>query len=39
MLQHVSLEVPPAQVRNCVGFWKLLGFAELAAPHPPWPGE
>jgi catechol 2,3-dioxygenase-like lactoylglutathione lyase family enzyme len=32
MLQHVTLEVKPDQVRDCVGFWALLGFAELTPP-------
>lgn len=32
MLQHVTLEVPPARVRDCVAFWALLGFAEVEPP-------
>jgi catechol 2,3-dioxygenase-like lactoylglutathione lyase family enzyme len=32
MLQHASLEVPPDRVRDCVAFWALLGFTEMAAP-------
>ena len=32
MLQHVTLEVRPDQVRDCVAFWELLGFTEIAAP-------
>jgi catechol 2,3-dioxygenase-like lactoylglutathione lyase family enzyme len=32
MLQHVTLEVTPAQVRDCVAFWELLGFAEVTPP-------
>ena len=32
MLQHVSLEVRPDQVRDCVAFWELLGFAEIEPP-------
>jgi catechol 2,3-dioxygenase-like lactoylglutathione lyase family enzyme len=32
MLQHTSLEVPPDRVRECVAFWELLGFEEMAAP-------
>ena len=32
MLQHVTLEVRPDQVRDCVRFWELLGFAELEPP-------
>ena len=32
MLQHVSLEVRPDHVRDCVAFWELLGFAEIEPP-------
>jgi catechol 2,3-dioxygenase-like lactoylglutathione lyase family enzyme len=32
MLQHVTLEVTRAQVRDCVAFWELLGFAEVTPP-------
>jgi hypothetical protein len=32
VLQHVSLEVPPDKVRDCVRFWELLGFTELEVP-------
>ena len=32
MLQHVTLEVTPAQVRECVAFWELLGFTEMEPP-------
>ena len=32
MLQHVTLEVRPDDVRPCVRFWRLLGFAELEPP-------
>jgi catechol 2,3-dioxygenase-like lactoylglutathione lyase family enzyme len=32
MLQHASLEVPPDRVRDCVRFWELLGFEEIAPP-------
>ena len=32
MLQHVTLEVRPEQVRDCVRFWELLGFTELEPP-------
>ena len=32
MLQHVTLEVRPDEVRACVRFWELLGFAELEPP-------
>lgn len=32
MLQHVTLEVAPGQVRDCVAFWALLGFTEMVPP-------
>ena len=32
MLQHVTLEVKPDQVRDCVAFWALLGFDEMTPP-------
>ena len=32
MLQHVTLEVRPELVRECVAFWALLGFEEMVAP-------
>jgi catechol 2,3-dioxygenase-like lactoylglutathione lyase family enzyme len=32
MLQHASLEVAPAQVRDCVAFWELVGFTEMTPP-------
>jgi catechol 2,3-dioxygenase-like lactoylglutathione lyase family enzyme len=32
VLQHVTLEVRPDQVRECVAFWALLGFAEIEPP-------
>jgi hypothetical protein len=32
VLQHVSLEVRPEQVRDCVAFWELLGFTEIEPP-------
>jgi hypothetical protein len=32
VLQHVTLEVRPDQVRDCVAFWELLGFTELEPP-------
>ena len=32
MLQHVTLEVRPDEVRACVAFWELLGFEEIQAP-------
>ncbi len=28
----MTLEVRPGQVRDCVAFWTLLGFEEIAAP-------
>jgi catechol 2,3-dioxygenase-like lactoylglutathione lyase family enzyme len=34
MLQHVSIEVPPAEVEATVEFWRLLGFARVPAPEP-----
>jgi catechol 2,3-dioxygenase-like lactoylglutathione lyase family enzyme len=32
MLQHVTLEVTAAQIRECVAFWELLGFGEMEPP-------
>lgn len=32
MLQHVSLEVRPEQVDECVAFWRLLGFERVDPP-------
>jgi catechol 2,3-dioxygenase-like lactoylglutathione lyase family enzyme len=32
VLQHVTLEVQPGQVRDCVAFWALLGFTEMTPP-------
>ena len=32
MLQHVTLEVAPDKVRDCVAFWALLGFDEMDPP-------
>jgi catechol 2,3-dioxygenase-like lactoylglutathione lyase family enzyme len=32
VLQHVSLEVRPDQVRDCVAFWEQLGFREIEPP-------
>ena len=32
MLQHVTLEVAPDQVRDCVAFWALLGFEQVTPP-------
>jgi catechol 2,3-dioxygenase-like lactoylglutathione lyase family enzyme len=34
MLQHVSLEVPPAEAEASVAFWRLLGFEPVDAPEP-----
>ena len=38
MLQHVTLEVRPDEVRACVAFWALVGFEEIAAPPGTWAG-
>jgi catechol 2,3-dioxygenase-like lactoylglutathione lyase family enzyme len=32
VLHHVSIEVDPAQVENCVACWELLGFVRVPAP-------
>jgi catechol 2,3-dioxygenase-like lactoylglutathione lyase family enzyme len=32
VLQHVTLEVKPDQVRDCVAFWALLGFTKMTPP-------
>jgi catechol 2,3-dioxygenase-like lactoylglutathione lyase family enzyme len=32
MLQHVSVEVRPDQVEDCVAFWRLLGFEQVEPP-------
>lgn len=32
MLQHVSLEVPPAEADRTIEFWRLVGFEEVDAP-------
>lgn len=32
MLQHVTLEVKPDQVSDCVAFWALLGFTQMVPP-------
>jgi len=32
VLQHVSLEVPPERVGDCVEFWTLLGFRRVDPP-------
>jgi catechol 2,3-dioxygenase-like lactoylglutathione lyase family enzyme len=34
MLQHVSIEVPPADVQRARDFWSLLGFEEVTSPEP-----
>jgi catechol 2,3-dioxygenase-like lactoylglutathione lyase family enzyme len=34
VLQHVSIEVPPAEVAAAVGFWRLLGFEPVESPEP-----
>jgi catechol 2,3-dioxygenase-like lactoylglutathione lyase family enzyme len=34
MLQHVSLEVPPAEVERMIEFWRLLGFKQTEPPEP-----
>jgi catechol 2,3-dioxygenase-like lactoylglutathione lyase family enzyme len=32
VLQHVSLEVPPAEAERTIEFWRLAGFEQVAAP-------
>jgi catechol 2,3-dioxygenase-like lactoylglutathione lyase family enzyme len=32
VLQHVTLEVTPDQVDDCVAFWALLGFTRMTPP-------
>jgi catechol 2,3-dioxygenase-like lactoylglutathione lyase family enzyme len=32
VLQHVSIEVRPEQVEDCVAFWRLLGFEQVTPP-------
>jgi len=32
MLQHVSIEVAPADLRDCVAFYELIGFHEVTPP-------
>jgi catechol 2,3-dioxygenase-like lactoylglutathione lyase family enzyme len=32
MLQHVTLEIAPGQVDDCVAFWALLGFERMDPP-------
>ena len=34
MLQHVSIEIPPAEAERTVEFWQAIGFAEVEAPEP-----
>jgi catechol 2,3-dioxygenase-like lactoylglutathione lyase family enzyme len=34
VLQHVSLEVPPADVERTIEFWRLLDFEQVEAPEP-----
>jgi catechol 2,3-dioxygenase-like lactoylglutathione lyase family enzyme len=34
VLQHVSIEVPTAEVARTVEFWDLLGFRSVEAPEP-----
>lgn len=34
MLQHVSLEIPPAEAEAAVEFWRLLGFEPVDSPEP-----
>jgi catechol 2,3-dioxygenase-like lactoylglutathione lyase family enzyme len=32
VIQHVAVEVPPGRIAACVGFYALLGFAEVEPP-------
>lgn len=32
MLQHVSIEIPPADAESAVAFWALLGFERVESP-------
>jgi catechol 2,3-dioxygenase-like lactoylglutathione lyase family enzyme len=32
MLQHVSIEIAPAEVEALVGFWRLVGFERVDSP-------
>jgi hypothetical protein len=32
VLHHVSIEVPPQDVEDCIACWELLGFKRLEAP-------
>ena len=34
MLQHVSIEIPPAEAERTVEFWALLGFTRVEPPEP-----
>ena len=34
VLQHVSIEVPPAEAGRAVEFWSLIGFGEVESPEP-----
>ena len=34
VLQHVSIEVPPAEVDRAVAFWGVLGFRAVESPKP-----
>jgi catechol 2,3-dioxygenase-like lactoylglutathione lyase family enzyme len=34
VLQHVSIEIPPAEKERALEFWKLLGFEKVSAPDP-----
>jgi catechol 2,3-dioxygenase-like lactoylglutathione lyase family enzyme len=34
LLQHVSIEVPPAEIERTVEFWGLIGFTRVDPPEP-----
>ena len=34
MLQHVSIEIPPAEAERAIEFWRLVGFDEVESPEP-----
>lgn len=34
MLQHVSIEIPPAERERALEFWRLIGFESVPAPGP-----
>jgi hypothetical protein len=34
VLQHVSIEVPPADTERMLEFWRIVGFDEVKAPEP-----